>query len=386
MDADVRGLGVRVTDKGLRTFILLARFPGFSNPTRRALGEYPTLSLEKARAKAQRWREMIAAGKDPKHEEERAKLGELRKQKNTFAAVAEEFIARHVTGQRTAKSTARQMRNELISEWGSRPITEITRDDVVTLIETIADRPAPYMAHLVLGHIRSLFNWAINRGSYGLESSPCDRLRPAILIGAKEPRQRVLADEELVALWRAFDQLGYPFGPLHRILLLTGMREREVADARWSEIDLKKKLWTVPPERFKSNATHLIPLTDQLVEILEALPRFTRGDYLFSFSLGEKPVSGFSIAKKQLDRLMTADLGTAPAPWVVHDIRRTVRTRLASLRVPDMVAEMVIGHGRRGYSAFTTSTLMRTRCVRRLNSGPVGYGILCLHRLLAWFD
>lgn len=119
----------------------------------------------------------------------------------------------------------------------------------------------------MLGHIRSLFNWAINRGSYGLESSPCDRLRPAILIGAKEPRQRVLADEELVVLWRAFDQLGYPFGPLHRILLLTGMREREVADARWREIDLKKKLWTVPPERFKSNATHLIPLTDQLVEI-----------------------------------------------------------------------------------------------------------------------
>src|SRR5262245_47979057 len=70
MDADVRGFGVRVTDRGLRTFILLARFPGFSNPTRRALGEYPTLSLEKARAKAQRWREMIAAGKDPTHEEE----------------------------------------------------------------------------------------------------------------------------------------------------------------------------------------------------------------------------------------------------------------------------------------------------------------------------
>jgi hypothetical protein len=96
---------------------------------------------------------------------------------------------------------------------------------------------------------------------------------------------------------------------------------------------------------------------------LEALPRFTRGDYLFSFSLGEKPVSGFSVAKKQLDRLMTADIGTAPAPWVVHDIRRTVRTRLASLRVPDMVAEMVIGHGRRGlqrvYDQHTYENEMR---------------------------
>ena len=98
----------------------------------------------------------------------------------------------------------------------------------------------------------------------------------------------------------------------------------------------------MPPERFKSNATHMVPLSDQAMTVLLSVPHFTKGDYLFSTILGERPVGGFSKAKARLDKLMGAP------PWVIHDIRRTVRTRLASLRIPDMVAEMVIGHGRKG--------------------------------------
>lgn len=215
------------------------------------------------------------------------------------------------------------------------------------MVDAIARRPAPYLAHVVLGHIRSLFIWAINRGAYGLEVSPCDRLKPGALIGAKQPRQRILSDAELATLWQASERIGYPYGPLYRLLLLTGARKSEVSDACWREFDLKTKIWTVPAERFKSNATHLVPLTDQTVAVLESLPQFTKGDHLFSTSFGEKPVGGFSKAKARLDALMKEHLGTV-APWVIHDIRRTVRTRLASLRVPDMVAEMVIGHGRKG--------------------------------------
>jgi integrase len=348
MDALVPGFGVRVSETGRRTFILVARFPGSRNPTRRALGQYGALTLEQARSKARNWIELIRRGTDPKVQEERARREELRKQQTTFEAVAEDFIERHVKGQRRAKDTEREIRKELISRWKTRPISEIARDDVVRLIEEIADRPAPYLSHIVLGHIRSLFNWAINRGTYGLENSPCDRVKPATLIGPKLPRQRVLQDPELASLWRASETLGYPFGPLYRLLLLTGARKGELAGARWREFDLGKKIWTVPPERFKSNATHLVALSEQAAVIIEALPRFTKGDHLFSTMFGEKPVSGFSKAKARLDKMMTEDMGSALAPWVIHDIRRTVRTRLASLRVSDMVAEMVIGHGRRG--------------------------------------
>jgi integrase len=363
IDAVVPGLGVRVSPTGQRTFILIARFGGSKNPTRRAIGECGVITLEMARAKARSWIELIREGKDPKHEEERLRRAEIRKQKQTFESVAEEYIDRHIKKLRTAKESAREIRNELISEWSDRPISELRREDVVSLIEDIADRPAPYKAHLVFAHMRSLFNWAINRGTYGLETAPTDRLRPTTLIGPKEPRQRVLSDAELAALWRATEKTGYPYGPLYRMLMLTGARKSGVAGARRREIDGDKKLWTVPAERFKSNATHLVPLTDLLLALIAQLPEFKKGDLLFSTSFGVREVSGFSQAKRHIDDLMAAELGKKPEPWVVHDIRRTVRTRLASLRVPDMIAEMVIGNGRRGlqrtYDLHSYETEMR---------------------------
>ena len=259
MDTDVPGFGVRVSEKGQRTFILIARYPGSSNPTRRALGEYPAISLEKARRRARDWRDLVEKGVDPKAHEASLKREELRKHQTTFAAVAEDFIERHVTGQRKARVTEREIRKELIGQWGERPITSITRDDVVILVEAVARRPAPYLAYIVLSYARTLFNWAINRGTYGLETSPCDRVKAAALIGARQPRQRTLTDAELRALWQAIETVGYPFGPLYRLLLLTGARKSEVAGARWSEFDLPRKVWTVPAERFKSNANSYGP-------------------------------------------------------------------------------------------------------------------------------
>jgi integrase len=338
-DSDVPGFGVRVSESGARTFVLIARYPGSNNPTRRAIGEYPAMSLEAARDRARVWRDMLRRGIDPKIAEEDARRAELRKQATTFGAVAEDYIQIRVKGQRRVVETEREIRKELIGPWGDRPITSITRADVVALVDAITLRPAPYTAHIVLGHARSIFNWAINRGTHGLESSPCDRVKPTALIGAKEPRQRTLNDAEIASLWKGSETLGYPFGPIFQLLLLTGARKSEVAEARWSEFDLEKKIWTVPSERFKSNASHLVPLSDAAVTVLKSLP--DRGDHLF---VGRKgPVHNFFYAKNQIDALM----GSVP-PWVVHDIRRSVRTKLASLKVPDHVAEMVIGHGRKG--------------------------------------
>jgi integrase len=136
------------------------------------------------------------------------------------------------------------------------------------------------------------------------------------------------------------------------MLLLTGQRRAEVACARWSELDFDAKLWTVPPERFKSGSTHLIPLTADMVGLLYALPCFRTGNYLFTIGRGT-PTNNFFRTKQALDGLMIEELRkTDPnaklTPFVLHDLRRTMRTRLSSLRIPDTVAEMVIGHGRKG--------------------------------------
>jgi integrase len=171
------------------------------------------------------------------------------------------------------------------------------------------------------------------------------------------PRQRVLTDTEIKEFWDAATSMPYPYGPMYRMLLLTGQRRGEVAGARWSEFDLAAKTWTVPPERFKSNSVHVVPLTDDVLALLATLPRWPNSDALFSAD-GRVPVSRFSAARRALDRAMGA-----PATFVIHDLRRTVRTRLSSLRVPDAVSEMVIGHGRKGiqrvYDQHTYLTEMR---------------------------
>lgn len=94
MEAETRGFGVRVNDSGRKTFILLTRYPGSDNPTRRALGEYPTLSLEKARAKAKHWRVLIDEGEDPKDHEAQKKRESQRKREDSFEAVVETYAKR----------------------------------------------------------------------------------------------------------------------------------------------------------------------------------------------------------------------------------------------------------------------------------------------------
>ena len=362
MDTVVPGLGVRVTDKAddkgkaaQRTFILVARFPGSkpnksgkTNPTRRALGEYGKLSLEQARFKARTWHEIIGKGINPKQREDDQRAVEHERHGNTFAAVAEEFIKRHLQSQRRARVSEREIRSELIKRWGQRPVVDITRREVVELVNVILDRGARRQAHNILGHARVIFNWAINQEIYGLEQSPCDRVKPKALIGEKTTRQRVLDDTELRSVWRAAESLGYPYGPLVCLLMLTGQRKAEVAEARWKEFNLNTKLWTIPEERFKSGFTHLVPLSPNAIAMLNALPRFNTGDYLFSTTDGYKAVNGFSKAKERLDKLTAAGSALQIKPWVLHDLRRTVRTRLSALRVSEPVAEMVIGHGRKG--------------------------------------
>jgi integrase len=367
-DALVPGLKVRVTavnKRGTytRTFVLFTRYPGSPHAARRELGKVGELTLLEARDKARAWLALIQRGVDPRQEQARRRDAESERRANTFGVVIEEFVAKHLRGKRKAVDAEREIRRELIPRWAGKPVSDITRRDVVKLVDEIVARGAKYQAHNVLGHVRKFFNWAINRGLYGIEHSPCDRLRPAELIGTREPRQRTLTDDELRAVWRAAGRMGYPWGPMYQLLMLTGQRKTEVSDARWGEFDFAQNLWTIPPERFKSNAQHRVPLTDDAVAVLLGLPRWAGGQHLFSTLGGAIPVDGFSKAKRRLDRLVAEELGYEPARWVIHDIRRTVRTRLSGLRVPEPVAEMVIGHARRGllrvYDQHTYSEEMR---------------------------
>jgi integrase len=178
-------------------------------------------------------------------------------------------------------------------------------------------------------------------------------MKPKDVIGAKAVRPRVVNDSEWRAFWRASEGIKYPYGPLFRMLALTGQRRSEAAEAQWSEFDLKRKLWTIPAERMKAEAPHVVPLTDSVITILESLPRFNKGEHLFSTDFGVKPVNGFSKAKVILDKAILTELRkdnpkAKLAPFVIHDIRRSMRTGLSALPVSSDVAELVIAHARPG--------------------------------------
>jgi integrase len=358
-DVVVPALGVRVTDRGHRTYVVGARFPGSKHFKRRELGEVGAITLGDARETTRRWLELIKLGRDPAEIERRKREENRLIASNTFGAVVDDFVIRHLRGKRKAAVVEREIRKELAA-WMTRPIAEITRRDVVELIEAIVDRPAQAYARNIFDHVRGVFNFAIARGFYGIEHSPTDRLKPRDLIGAKRMRDRVLNDDELWAVWRATGQTPYPYGPFVRMLMLTGSRLSEVAGARWREFDIEReKVWIIPSARFKMNAEHRVPLTPDMIALLAELPRWKKGDFLFSMD-GAKPYNGFSKSKERLNRRVLRSWRAAGRirgvdrrehrieGWTPHDLRRTVRTRLSALRVPEPIAELVIGHARRG--------------------------------------
>lgn len=385
-DGATTGLGFKVLPSGATKWIMQLRWPGRKAQTRKNIGAYPAMSLEAARKRA---RELYAQAKDGVDlfavEDEAKKAAEreqLAKQRNTFASVTEDYLKGRTN--RRAEADAREIRRMLVEPWGNRPISSITPRDVRELFNCLKKR-SPYGARNAWGHASGIFKWAVHEEL--IEVSPLASLdRRLEFQGAKiKPRQRVLSEDEVFALWRGAERLGYPAGPIYRLLLLTSCRVSEIADARWSELhpELRRilrdaaknkdervdwaavpaaqKLLTIPAARFKSDTEHTVPLTDAACAVLEGLPHFAGSDLIFTTTNGKVPVSFGSKYKRRLDARMLRTLkalarrrGDDPRQveeidhWVNHDLRRVVRTNLSALGVEDHIAEMVLGHGRKG--------------------------------------
>jgi integrase len=361
-DAVVPGLSLRVSANGHRSYVLVARYPLHPrNPTRRALGDAGTLTLDEARERARRWLLLIGKGIDPKIDEERSRAAEKRAQAASFEAVWHAFWEQHAS--KLAKSQEAARAGVAFTRlFGLRPASEIEPAEISAYIRDIA-KTAPEEARNRLGHLRRMYSWAIGSGGFRLSVNPCSVLKPVDLIGRKQSRDRVLSDDEVRAVWAACDGpagiealikararkeprgpdalLGFPFGPLVRLMLLTGQRERECAGMVWGEIDFDSALWVIPKERMKLDRAHAVPLAPEALALLQSLPRFT-GPHVFSTTGGKKPVNGFSKTKERLDRLSCVQ------DWILHDLRRTMRSHLSALPIEDRVREQMIAHAQPG--------------------------------------
>jgi integrase len=349
LDGD--GLYVTVRPSGAMSFNLRYRFGGA--PRNLTIGPV-ALGLAEARRLAAEARGEIARGNDPcaQKNERRAAAAAAEIARNApvtdaVSAVAERFIAKHVrpkTRPASRRETERLLRVEILPPLGERRLGEISRADVRQLIEKIAER-APIVANRTLGLLRQLFNWAREEDIVG--TSPCDGLKPP---AAEKSRDRVLTYDEVRLFWKACEVVGWPFGPLAQMLLLTGQRRDEVGAATWAEINLETATWTLAGERVKNDRGHAVALSAPALRLLESLPRID-GERGFVFTTsGAAPVDGFSRAKNRIDAAMLEiarrdDPTAAEIPhWTFHDLRRTAASCMAALGVAPHVIEAVLNH------------------------------------------
>jgi integrase len=333
-DALVPGLGVRVTDRGVRSFVLVTRFRENGNPTPRKLGAVGAISLSDARAKARHWLELIGKGVDPE-------VQAIERRQQTFKAIAENYFTRKAKDHRSRKVSEATLVRLVYPTLGARPIDTITRSDIVRLLDEIEDESGPVMADNTLGIINRIMNWHATRS---------DTFRSPIVRGMKraeeKARSRILTDDELRAIWQATGEYRHPFGPMLRLILLTAARRNEANFIKRSEIAGTE--WTIPAARYKTKIDHLIPLSKAALSLIDTGPNTNLGvssqsaeaksnGFIFTLN-GKQAIGGHTRHKQAIDE------ASGVTGWTIHDLRRTARSLMSRAGVNADIAERCLGH------------------------------------------
>jgi integrase len=320
-DRTLPGFCLRVTEKGARTFSLLYRVNGIKR--RLTLGPYTgTGSLKAARDRARKALMAAADGCDPATEKAQA-----RRSGDTVGEVVDDYWRLHLAGLKDGARAQRILDREVVARWRYRRIGQVTRQDILEVIDEVAARGTG-AADKVRAWTHALLRWCLQRDL--IEHNPAASLRRPHKV---KVRSRVLGAAEFRAIWKAAEGLGYPFGPITQILMLTGQRLGEVCGMTWADVDLNDRLWVMGDS--KSGRPHAVPLVERACAILGALPRL--GTYVFT-ARGDRPVRGLSRPKRRLDKASGVE------NWILHDLRRTVRTALARLGIPKDICDRVLGH------------------------------------------
>lgn len=358
-DSELRGFGVKVTPRGIKSYVFAYRVGGREATKKRyTIGKHGSpWTPASARLKAEKLAAMVREGDDPMFVEKERRNDAVDLE---FSTYIEGFIAAYPTlprksgrprSVRWTTYAASILRSDSAKDWfEGKPIKKITKANVASYLDVLAEKPA--LRRNASAVLRQLFAWAVERGD--ITTSP--------LLGSKLPtsvpsRDRVLSDLELALVWKAAGEIDYPFGPLFRLLIATGQRREEVSAIDWRELDKASATWTLPATRSKNGNAHIVPLNRLAVSALDAVA-FGDGEEVpsnwpsrgFVFTTtGKTPVSGHSGAKERLDARIAvgkpdAEAREALEAWRVHDIRRTVATGLQRLGIRFEVTEAVLNH------------------------------------------
>jgi integrase len=338
-DTHLRGFGLRISASGARSWMVMYRLRGERKQRRETLGSLAEIpSVADGRTRALKSLEAARLGVDPR--EAAGTTIEGAAERGTLAAVAARFVREHADQHCRASTAAEHRRifnREIIPHWGARPVAAIAKRDVNALLDAKA-QAYPLQANELRKHLRTFFRWAKDEELVDVDPTEGTRLRAKSVA-----RDRLLSDAEIVWFWQACEQIGWPFGRIGQLLLLTAQRRDEVGGMRWIEIEpLDRRLWVIPAARTKNGKAHEVHLCEPVARILESLPRL--GELVFS-STGTTAPSGYSRAKSRLNRLMAGYAGGEPiADWVLHDLRRSAASGMAGLGIAPHVVDKILNH------------------------------------------
>jgi integrase len=328
-DDALPGFGVRVNEGGSRVWVVQYRASGKSK--RETLGRVDTVSLDDARRGAKEKLAKVQLGSDPHAEKAEARA----RATVIFGPIADRYL-QHAKPRLKPRSFE-EVERHLTRHWGplrDLPIHKIQRATVAARLSEIAGENGPFASNRARASLSALFTWAMGDGL--ADSNPVIGTNKAT---EEVSRDHVIQDSELAAIWKACRDDDH--GRIVRLLILTGQRRDEVGAMDEREINKIAKLWSIPKARTKNGRPHDVPLSDTALAVLNGTQR--RENSTLVFGEGEGGFQGWSKAKAALDK-RTVEVGTKVRPWRIHDIRRTVATRLGDLGTLPHVIEAILNH------------------------------------------
>jgi integrase len=327
---------LRVGVSGVKTFMLRKRVAGKSRNI--TLGRYSErMTLNDARKKARQILSDVEMKADP--------IKALPKPQRV--TVSGHTVRTLWPGYRKSKLHLRKVKEiervferHILPEFGDRAADGIARSEITRFIDEIAQR-TPVMARNILAYFSAFYTWALPRLDR-LPGNPCrDAGRPP----KPKSRERVLSEKEIGTLYLVLDQEGQPFGPAIQLLLLTGQRRNEVFEADRSEFDLERAVWTIPSDRAKNGAAHLVPLSPPAIAIVKSLlASHKSGKLIPARGNWDAGPSGFSKAMTRIRAALETVVAEPVPHWTLHDLRRTLATGMQRLGVRLEVTEAVLNH------------------------------------------